>query len=221
MITSLSINDLGNYTSKQLNHFFPDNDLVDLAIIKSSVQMALDKLEFCYQKVKLTHYFDGKDVLFNHLYSDQYVMYIWHLANILWHNTGNKSLCNKLYYLNKALHGLDCMFDTQLPDIFLIFHGVGTMLGKAIYSDYFVALQGCTVGMNRGKYPVIGKGVSLTAHSSIIGDCEVGNHVTIASHTNVFDKNIDSDTVVYRNDKGVLEFKATQNSYARQFFIDI
>jgi serine O-acetyltransferase len=112
------------------------------------------------------------------------------------------------------------MYDTNLPDIFLIFHGAGTMLGKAVYSDYFVVLQGCTVGMNRGKYPVIGKGVALTAHSSLIGDCVVGDNVTLSSYTNLIDKNIEANTVVYKNDDGAYGFKQSKNSYSAKFFTE-
>lgn len=218
MITSLSFSELSDYTSRQLNHFFPDKETVDLTEYKSCIQLALDRLDYCYKKVSLKHYFNGTDTLFNHLYSDQYVMYVWYLANSIWKETQNKNLCNKLYYLNKSLHGLDCMYDTKLPDIFLIFHGVGTMLGKATYDDYFVVLQGCTVGMNRGKYPVMGKGVALTAHSSLIGNCEVGNLVTISSHTNLIDQHIPTGTVVYKTNDGKIEQKSTVNSYAQTFF---
>ena len=98
------------------------------------------------------------------------------------------TLANKLYCLNKVLHGLDCMYDTQLPDIFLLFHSSGTMLGKAKYSDFFIALHGCTIGSHKGRYPILGKGVSITANSSVIGDCYIGNRCTISTRTTIFQK---------------------------------
>jgi serine O-acetyltransferase len=216
MITTLDTAELAEYTSRQLNNFFPDKHAVTLA--PGQVTAALDKLEYCFNKVSLKHYNNGEHVLFNHLYSDHYVMYLWYLSNVVWKQSQDKELCNKIYYLNKTLHALDCMYDTSMPDIFLIFHGSGTMLGKASYADYFVALQGCTVGMNRGKYPVLGRGVSLTAHSSLIGDCIVGKLVTISSYTAVIDTPIDENTIVFRNNKGELIYKKTANSYAQNFF---
>jgi serine O-acetyltransferase len=218
MITSLSFSELIDYTSRQLNHFFPDKETIDLNEYKNCVQLSLDRLDYCYKKVSLKHYFNGTDTLFNHLYSDQYVMYLWYLANSIWKETQDKSICNKLYYLNKSLHGLDCMYDTKLPDIFLIFHGVGTMLGKATYSDFFVVLQGCTVGMNRGKYPVMGKGVALTAHSSLIGNCTTGDLITVSSYTNVLDEDIATGTVIFKTNDGSIQKKASINSYAQTFF---
>ncbi|MFN8294930.1 MAG: hypothetical protein U0T69_01985 [Chitinophagales bacterium] len=218
MITSLNTDQLIDYTSRQLNYLFPDNETVNLSEYKDSIAMALERLEFCYTKVALKNYYNGENAVFNHLHSDHYLMYIWYLANTIWTKTQHKSICNKLYYLNKTLHGIDCMFDTKLPDIFLVFHGVGTMLGKASYSDYFVALQGCTVGMNKGKYPVMDKGVALTAHSSLIGDCHIGKLVTISSYTSVIDMNIDDKQVVFKNNEGKLICKPTMNSYAQSFF---
>lgn len=218
MVTSLSIEQLINYTSKQLNYFYPDSELVNLDDYHDCVLLALDRLEFCYTKVALKHYFNGQHVIFNHLHTDQYIMYLWFLSNNIWKKCQHKSICNKLYYLNKSLHGVDCMYDTMLPDIFLIFHGVGTMLGKASYSDFFVALQGCTVGVNRGEYPVMDKGVALAAHSSLIGNCHVGKLVTISSYTSVFDMNIDEKQVVFKNNEGKLICKPTMNSYAQSFF---
>lgn len=218
MKTSLTVEDLIDYTSRQLNCFFPDKNIVDLSLFKSSVLKALDRLEFCFNKVVLKHYYNGEHAIFNHLYSDHYVMYLWYLSNTIWMDTQNKSICDKLYYLNKSLNGLDCMYDTKLPDVFLVFHGVGTMLGKAAYDDYFVVLQGCTIGMNKGKYPVMGKGVALTAHSSIIGDCRIGNLVTLSSNTSIIDLDINSNEIVFRNNDGSIITKPSTNSYAQSFF---
>ena len=190
MILSLTHDELIDYTSRQLNYFFPDKNVINLHHYKNEVNESLNRLENCFNKVTLKHYNNGEEVLFNHLYSDHYIMYVWYLGNTIWKNTQNKELCNKLYYLNKTLHAFDCMFDTKLPDIFLIFHGAGTMLGKATYGDYFVALQGVTIGSHKGKYPIIGKGVSLTAHSSIIGDCTISNNVSVSIHTTIFQKDI-------------------------------
>ena len=218
MISSLSINDITGYTSRQLNHFFPDNDILDLNDHKDSVKLALDKLEFCFKQVTLEHYFNGMEAVFNHLHSDQYLMYLWYLGNTIWKEKQDKALCNKLYYLNKSLHAFDCMFDTGLPDIFLIFHGSGTMLGKATFSDYFVALHGCTVGTTKGKYPVMGKGVALSAHSSLIGNCIIGDCVTLSSHTNIIDQNIDSNNIAFRDANGSIRIKPTKNSFSQSFF---
>ncbi|GAA4728105.1 serine acetyltransferase [Flavisolibacter ginsenosidimutans] len=218
MRTSLTKAELTRYTTAQLNHLFPDNKLVDLNGHVALVTEALDRLEFCFKHCTLKHYFNGEEVIFNHLHSDHYVMYLWYLANSLWRKEANANLCNKLYYLNKTLHGLDCMYNTQMPDIFLLFHCSGTMLGKATYADFFVALQGVTVGSQKGVYPVMDKGVSLTAHSSLIGNCKIGKNVSVSAYTNIFETDIANNTVAYRSKTGEVIFKPSATSYAQTFF---
>ena len=219
MIATLSLDDLCKYTSRQLNYLFPDYEVVDLLMNKATVALALDRLEYCFQKVSLKHYFDGKEVKFNHLYSDHYVMFLWFLSNSIWTEKGNCSLVNKIYYLNKSLNGLDCMYDTKMPDVFLIFHGSGTMLGKANYSNYFIALQGCTVGSQNGEYPVFGIGASLTANSSVIGKCSIGDRSTIGTRTLIFQKDIPNDTAAIVDfSDGKLNYRKSNKCYAQRFF---
>ena len=216
MIRSLSDANLKKYVESQLNTFFPDADKVVLD--EHYVVATLKRVDHCFSFVTLKHYFNGQETIFNHLYSDHYVMFVWYLSNQIFRSKGKNTISDKLYYLNKTLHGLDCMYDTKLPDIFLIFHGVGTMLGKAEYSNYFVALQGCTIGSHKGKYPIMGQGVSLTAHSSIIGDCNIGNNVSISAYTNIFQADIADNNVVYRSKKGEIVIANNSIPYAQQFF---
>jgi serine O-acetyltransferase len=93
------------------------------------------------------------------------------------------------------------------------------MLGKADYKDFFVVLQGCTVGSHKGKYPIMGKGVSLTANSSILGDCKIGHRVNIGSGTILFQKEISNDTSVAADaESGTLKLREAKSNYAQQFF---
>lgn len=219
MITSLNKPDLLDYTASQLNNFFPDRNRVDLHGYHSHVDSALDRLHYCFKHVAFERYFKNNETIFNHLYADHYLMYLWFLANTIWREEADDMLASKLYYLNKSLHGLDCMYTTKLPDIFLIFHGVGTMLGKANYSDYFVTLQGCTVGSHKGKYPTFGKGVALTANSSAIGECNFGHRATISTRTTVFNKDIPEDYTAFTDfENGTIKMKESRECYAQQFF---
>ena len=219
MILSLERCELIEYTKRQLNYFFPDNNLVEVYQLNNIIDLTLDRLSFCFKHVAFERYNKKGETTLNHLYADQYLMFLWFLANTIWKEKQNDIIASKLYYLNKSLHGLDCMFDTNLPDIFLVFHGVGTMLGKAMYSDFFVVLQGCTVGSNNGLYPVLGKGVSLTANSSIIGNCKIEDRVIISTRTSIIDKNIGKDNVAFINsNNGMLEIKKSKKCYTQQFF---
>ena len=219
MKISLSRQELIDYSTCQLNNFFPDKNQVKPQEISKCVDLTLDRLDFCFKHVSFERYNRNGETQFNHLYSDHYLMYLWYLSNTLWREGHENSTCSKIYYLNKAIHGLDCMYDTLMPDIFLIFHSVGTMLGKALYSDFFVALQGCTVGSQKGLYPKFGKGVSLTANSSVIGNCNIGTGATISTRTTIFQKDIPSYNTAYLNfETGQLKVKPSKVVYAQQFF---
>ena len=219
MNLSLSREDLCTFYSNQLNNFFPDNLPVTKAEVARIIDISLDRLNYCFSHVAFRRYNNEQGTVYNHLYADHNLVFNWFLANTAYKHTENQSLSSKLYYLNKVMHAFDCMYDTLMPDIFLIFHGAGTMLGKAEYSNFFVSLQGCTVGSQKGAYPKLGKAVALTANSSVIGECQIGDRVSISTRACVFSKNIPSDNSAYINwDTGKLEVKQSKECYAQQFF---
>lgn len=218
MNLSLSRLELAGYTSRQLNHFYPDTHRVEPDDLSRVMDVALDRLHFCFKHATNRRYNNESGTHFNHLYADHYLMYLWFLANTLSKNGADPRLLGKLYCLNKALHAFDCMYDTGLPDVFLVFHAVGTMLGKAKYSNFFVTLQGCTIGADSGTYPTMGQGVALAANSSIIGACNIGSAVSVSCQTSVFRRDVPDGHVIYRDAKGELIARPSQKSYAQSFF---
>ncbi|XZF13818.1 hypothetical protein ACTHGU_18710 [Chitinophagaceae bacterium MMS25-I14] len=219
MKLSIPVPDLCNYYSRQLNNFFPDEKTIHPEDMKRIADTALDRLHYCFKHVAFARYNKDGETLYNHLYADHNIVFNWILGNTAHQLSENDSLATKLYYLNKTLHSFDCMYDTKMPDIFLVFHGAGTMLGKASYSDFFVALHGCTVGSNKGIYPTFGKGVALAAHSSVIGNCTIGSRVSFSAYANIIEESVDSDKVVFRNNHtGAIEIKNGNTCYAQQFF---
>ena len=216
MKTSLTRRELEDYVSSQLNVFFPDPHHVDLRDYPQGVDLALQRLDHCFMHSALRHYCADGETTFNHLYSDHYVMFLWFLSNTVWREYGPTPVADKLYGLNKYLHGLDCTYATGLPDVFFLFHTVGTVLGKATYGNFFVASHGCTVGSHNGMYPTMGIGVALTAHASIIGGCSIGNRVSVGSNTAIFAQDIPDDTTVYRNETGTITSRRADVCYAQR-----
>ena len=219
MNTSLSKSELSNYLIRQLNTIFPDLNKIESTQIISSVDKSLQKLDNCLSKAALKRYKLNDVPYFNHLFSDTYMLFLCYLANSVWEQTKDSMLSSKVYYLNKILHSFDCMYDTELPEIFLIIHGTGTMMGKAKYGNYFIIYQGCTIGASNGIYPVIGNGVSVTANSSIIGKSNIGNMSTISTRTTIFQKDIDDNHTAFIDfETGILKTKPSKTCYAQQFF---
>lgn len=219
MITSLPASDLTRYIQLQVNNFFPDLNAVHSNQIIQSVDLALEKMDHCLSKAALNRYKKDGSPYFDHLFSDSYMLFLCYLANSVWQKTNDRVLSSKVYYLNKALHTFDCMYDNILPEIFFIVHGFGTMMGKAGYKDYFVIYQGCTIGATHGVYPTFGKGVSVTANASVIGNSIIGDMATISTRTTIFQKNIPEKNTAFINfDTGQLQVKPSKECYAQQFF---
>lgn len=50
---------------------------------------------------------------------------------------GNTTIADKVYSLNKMLHGVDLFYEISLPKHWSCEHPVGTVMGRAKYGDYF------------------------------------------------------------------------------------
>jgi serine O-acetyltransferase len=192
MRTSLSPAALADYLGRQLQHFFPDGNDPDPSRV---VPAALERLEVCFTAIRLPMYRQGGEAWFDHLHSDHYAAFVY-LASSVAFQRGDLALAAKLYGLNKALNGFMCMYDTALPPHFLVVHTVGMLLGKATYGDYFVAVHGATIGTDRGVRPVLGEGVVMYGGSSIIGDCHIGDNVSVAAHALVRNQSVAAGHVV-------------------------
>lgn len=195
MEISLSKSRITKYLKNQLEYNFPDEDNLDrLDVIVSE---ALTRVEYCFEHSIYPLNWRGNQCYFNHLNADQYVIFLYFASNIAFQEFGNIELASKLFYLNKIMHSFHCMYDTKLPDIFLVIHGIGAVLGKANYGDYFVVTQGCTVGSNtRSEKPCLGKYVIMYPGSSVIGNTILGDNTCIANGSFVNDERIDCNSLV-------------------------
>ena len=124
-------------------------------------------------------------------------MYLYLLSNTIWKNDGDIACASKIFLLNKTLHGIDVFYSVELPEIFLFVHPIGTILGNAKYSNYFVAYQNCTVGSTEdGIYPSFDEEVALYSGSSVIGNCSIGTNSIIGSNSFIINSDIGSNKVV-------------------------
>lgn len=171
------------YTVKQLACFFPcGSDSQTTHEIDLYIPLAYERLEYCFSRVKNRYYHKDGQPFFSPLITDQYATFLYLLANTIYSESRNRELADRLYALNKALHGLDVYYEVSLPSIFLLVHTVGTVLGRAQYRDYLVVYQGVTVGGNLNmEYPTMGTGVGLFANSSIIGNSIVGDGSSVSA----------------------------------------
>lgn len=80
-------------------------------------------------------------------------------------------------------------------------HPLGSVLGKAQYSDYLFVYQGTTIGGNRKKgklyYPKLGKNVVLYANATILGETTIGNNVIVSSNTYIINEKVPDNCIVF------------------------
>jgi serine O-acetyltransferase len=187
---------LTEYLIRQLQSFYPDNVDIKQCLFKIIPQV-IERMEHCFNHIHKKYYFENGQALFNHLNSDHYAMFLYWVANEAYkHNFIN--VAEKAFLLNKALHGIDAFYSVTLPEVFLFVHPIGTILGNAKYSDYFVVYQNVTIGTDiNGTYPVFGKGNVLYSKCSVIGTCTIGDNVSIAANSFIRNKDVNRDSIVF------------------------
>lgn len=198
---SLTNHELSCYLCAQLNNYFPDKDLISSNQLEKHMVYAMQRVEYCFSKINNKYFFDGNNVVFNHLHADQYAMFLYYLSNSIYKLGGDLNVCSKIFLLNKVLNGVDAFYEVALPDIFLMVHPLATVLGRGEYSDFFLVYQRCGIGSNHDIYPKLEKFVSMHPGSSILGNCLIGNNCTIAAESLLLDHNLDDRSLYIGNPK--------------------
>lgn len=199
--SSLQPKALAVYAARQVNGLFPDPRPVSPDDVLPAVPQALARLEHCFTNVDNKYFFDGEQAVFSHLHGDQYCMWLYFLANQLHRDGASSELCSKLFLLNKSLNACDIFYEVALPDIFLLVHPLGTVLGRGTYSDYFVAYQRCGVGSNRDVYPTFGRHVTLRPGSAVLGNSRIGDICQIAAESLIIDRDLPPNSLYIGNPK--------------------
>jgi len=194
MIQTLNEQELVNYLKIQLNNNFPDNIVINN--LDFIVNKSMEKVKFNFSNINLSYYSKNGRIFFNHLNADHYTVFLYYCSNIAYKNN-DLILASKLFYLNKLLHSFHCMYDTELPDIFIVCHAQGSVLGKAKYSNYLVITQGCTIGANANlEYPELGEYIIMYPNSSILGNSMISNNVISSNNSMVLNTNIDNNSLI-------------------------
>lgn len=193
--SSISLADLAEYTDNQL-HFFSLSHEKKCDLLPY-MDKTMKRVDNSFTSIHGKYYSDGKKSVFNYLHGDHYCAFLYIISNEAYKD-GNEILAQKIFLLNKALHGLDLFYGITLPEIFLLVHPVGTVLGNAKYGNHFVTYQNCSVGsLEDGKYPTFEGETILFAKTTVLGNCHVGRNVAFAANSFILNVDIpDNSTVV-------------------------
>ena len=196
MRISLPPEKLEAYVASLLRHHFPDGYEPDRTL-GPLVASALEKVEYCFGHIHRKYYHDGTDVLFDHLNGDHFASFLYFLANTAWRNSASVELPSRLFYLNKVMHGIDLFYSVTMPEVFMLVHPLGTVLGHAHYGNHLVVYQNVTVGADEaGIYPRFGDGTVLYSKSSVIGECLFGDDVVVGANAFVLNTDVPGGSLV-------------------------
>lgn len=201
MIFEIPQDEILKLTLRQIDHMFVVTP-ADRILIETHFNGVIERCNRCFEKSPNKYYKRNDEVYFNPFHSGQYMTYLYFLANSIYRNEGANTTCDKLYYLNKTLNGIDLFYAVELPAFFVAEHPIGTVIGRAKFGDGFYFMQNCTVGgVERAGlpelYPVLGNYVAIYAGASIIGDCQIGDNVNIAAGALVKNQNIPDNVNVF------------------------
>ena len=196
MQSTLNPQELEAYVFKLMNLHFPD-DFHPNYTISWLIERTLQRVEYCFSHIHLKYYRNDHGVVFDHLNSDHFASFLYFLGNTIWSETQDTEVPTRLFYLNKIMHGIDLFYSVKMPDIFLLVHPLGSVLGNASYGDYLAVYQNVTVGADEaGIYPNFGIGTVLYAKSTIIGECKLGNDVIFGANSFILNADVPAGTLV-------------------------
>ncbi len=198
MQLELPLDELKKLVSKQLDNLFIFDRSCEQERLNSSIEAALKKCETCFAATSNKYYQRNGLPYFNPFHSGQYCIFLYFLSRAVFAaHPEARSLADRIYYLNKALNGLDLFYEVEMPDIFFLDHPVGSVLGRASYGSHFSFSQNCTVGNNKGIFPTIGKNVQMMSSSKILGRCKIGDNVVVSANTYIKDTDIPANSLVF------------------------
>lgn len=214
LFLSIPEHELERYILRLVEHHLPDGYIPNS--LSKSFNLALERLEFCFSNIHKKYYCQHNLINFDHLNTDHMATLLYFLGNTIWKETGDTQFPTRLFYLNKILHGLDLFYSIKMPDIFLLVHPVGTVLGNAHYENYFVAYQNCTVGALTDSYPIFNPQTILYSGCTVLGSCRLGENVMLAANSMLINVDIPSNSLVtgqYPSHRIVSNIKSVRKQY--------
>lgn len=195
MITSVLQSEIPSILIHQLDSFFPLNE-DEKKCIKDNLGGVINKVEYCFSCNPNKYYHRDGETYFNLFHAGQYTIFLYFYSRLVY-LSGKSLLADKIYYLNKIMNSCDLFYEVEMPDYFSLDHPHGSVIGRAKYSEGFSFAQYSTVGNNKSIYPIIGKNCKMCMNSAIIGNCHIGDNVTIGAGALVKDTDIPSNSLVF------------------------
>lgn len=209
-------NQFSTLVKKQLDNLFI-LDETEIDGLENAIEIALKRSYENFKHHNNKYFWNKDELIINPFHSGQYAIFLYYLSHTI--QSFNKSLADRVYYLNKALNGVDLFYEIELPEIFFLEHPVGSVMGRAEYSNYFSFSQNCTVGNNKGFYPVFEENVTMLSGSKVIGKCIIGRNSIISANTYIKDSNIPENSIVFGSSPNLIIKKMKSDTYQQNYWI--
>ncbi|WP_415375226.1 transferase [Patiriisocius sp. Uisw_017] len=197
MIFEIPKEDILKGLINQLTSFFSISNS-EINTINSLAETVFKRCEFSFLKNKNKYYSKDSVGYFNPYHSGQYTVFLYYYSNSVFKaGSDNARLADKIYYLNKIMNACDLFYEVDLPEIFMLDHPLGSVMGRAKFGNYFAFSQNCTVGNNNNIFPEIGEYVTMTANSMILGNSKIGDNVIIGAGACVKDQDVPDNSLVF------------------------
>lgn len=186
---------LASYVQRLLNNYLPDGLNYNEPKL-DAINFALNRVFFSFKKTKAKYYSDKSEPKFDHLNSDHMVTFLYFLSRYYFEVVNNTAMASKLFYLNKIMNGIDLFYSVKMPQIFIVVHPVGTVIGHSEFQNYLAIWHNVTIGAEKNIYPKFGEGVVLYSGSRVIGDCKIGNNVYIGPNSLIVNTDVPNNSIV-------------------------
>ena len=181
----------------QLTSFFSIST-DEINIINASSDDVFRRCDICFSKNKNKYYSKQGEAYFNPYHSGQYTVFLYYFSNTIFKKAKSHiKLADKVYYLNRIMNACDLFYEVELPEIFMLDHPLGSIMGRAKFGNYFEFSQNCTVGNNNNIFPVIGEHVTMLANTTILGNSKISNHVILGAGACVKDQDVPENSLVF------------------------
>jgi len=118
--------------------------------------------------------------------SNELIIFLYRLGNIIYKQNLNSKLLSHVSFIMKQCCSCEIYFSNSIGKGFYPVHCVGTVVGsRNTIGDGFKIYQCCTIGHTEEENfgAVIGDNFTLYAGSKVLGDVNIGNNVTVGSHS--------------------------------------
>jgi serine O-acetyltransferase len=203
-----------DYLLARLDQFSVVHNSLDKHSLKSILPLAFNSY---YQCVKANNFLSHTPL--NCLDVRSYPLFLALLARHASLASCPFRLADRIYYLNRSLHGINVYHNVSLPQEFFFCYSLNFIMPNTIYGNRFVVYHGVSIGSATSQLPTFGSNVILMPNCIISGKSQIGSNVVVSAGVRIIDQDIPDNVVVFQSsDNRGLVFKHNSRKLINKYF---